>query len=84
MDAPVACISADGNSEVAISELSERDSFGGVVLAQVVGESPEMFGMAFSKCSERATRADGTRSSHTFVSRNQACLQGEVGCGEST
>jgi hypothetical protein len=27
---------------------------------------------------------DWTRSSHTFVSRNQACLQGEVGCGEST
>jgi hypothetical protein len=33
---------------------------------------------------EDAARPDRTRSSHTFVSRNQACLQGEVGCGEST
>ena len=33
---------------------------------------------------EDAARLDRTRSSHTFVSRNQACLQGEVGCGEST
>jgi hypothetical protein len=36
------------------------------------------------KRAEDATGSDRTRSSHTFVSRNQACLQGEVGCGEST
>jgi hypothetical protein len=59
MNPAVAGIPADGSGYVAVSEFTERDSFGGVVLAQVVGESPEMFGMAFSKCSERATRADG-------------------------
>jgi hypothetical protein len=84
MDASVARIPADGGSEVAISELSERDAFGGVVLAQVVGKRPELFGVAFGEGRERTTGTDGTRSSHTFVSRNQACLQGEVGCGEST
>jgi len=84
MNPPAAGIPADGGGDVAVSELTERDAFGGVVLAQVVGERPELLRMAFGEGGERATGADGTRSSHTFVSRNQACLQGEVGCGEST
>ena len=34
--------------------------------------------------SEDAARPDRSRSSHTFVSRNRACLQGEVGPRERT
>jgi hypothetical protein len=39
MDSPVAGIPADGG-EVAVTELGERGTFGGVGLAQVVGERP--------------------------------------------
>jgi len=34
MDAPVAGIPADGGGDVAVSELTERSAFGGVVLTQ--------------------------------------------------
>jgi hypothetical protein len=33
MDPPVADIPADGGGDVAVTELTERDAFGGVVLA---------------------------------------------------
>ena len=59
MDPPVAGVPADGGGDVAVSELTERDAFGGVVLAQVVGERPELFGVAFGEGGERSTRADG-------------------------
>ena len=36
------------------------------------------------KRAEDPTGSDRTRSSHTFVSRNRACLQGEVGPRERT
>jgi hypothetical protein len=36
------------------------------------------------KRAEDAAGSDRTRSSHTFVSRNRACLQGEVGPRERT
>jgi hypothetical protein len=84
MDSPVAGIPADGGGDVAVAELRERYTFGWVGLAQVVGESPELFGVAFGEGGERSTGADRTRSSHTFVSRNRACLQGEVGPRERT
>jgi len=59
MDAPVAGIPGDGSSEVAVSELTERDNFGGFVLAKVVGERPELFGVALGEGGERSTGADG-------------------------
>jgi hypothetical protein len=60
MDSPVAGIPADGGGDVAVAELRERYTFGWVGLAQVVGESPELLGVAFGEGGERATRADGT------------------------
>jgi hypothetical protein len=41
------------------SRSSERDSFGGVVLAQVVGERPELFRMTLGEGGERSAGADG-------------------------
>jgi hypothetical protein len=59
MDAAVAGIPADGGGDVAVAELRKRYAFGWVGLAQVVGESPELLGVAFGEGGERATGTDG-------------------------
>ena len=80
MDPAVAGIPADGGGDVAVSELTERAAFGGVVLAQVVGERPELFGMAFGEGGERATGADGTELA--VVSYDDQLCPGSLDRGE--
>jgi hypothetical protein len=82
MDPAVAGIPADGGGDVAVSELTERAAFGGVVLAQVVGERPELLGMAFGEGGERSTRTDGTEL--TVVSYGDQLCPGSLDSGQET
>ncbi len=67
---------------VPFSEVERRRSLPGV--AEATDSFELSRAVVADDRAENAARPDRTRSSHTFVSRNQACLQGEVGCGEST
>jgi len=82
MDPAVAGIPADGGGDVAVSELTERAAFGGVVLAQVVGESPELLGMAFGEGGERSTRTDGTEL--TVISYDDQLCPRSLDSGQET
>jgi hypothetical protein len=82
MDPAVTGIPADGSRDVAVSELTERTAFGGVALAQVVGERPELSAMALGKGGERATGADGTEL--TVISYGDQLCPRSLHGGEET
>jgi hypothetical protein len=83
MDPAITGIPGDRGRDAPVTEVRERRALSRVLLAQVVSERPEMTRVTVRERSQCATGPDGTRCSHTFVSVDEGCMQGEEGCCES-
>ena len=80
MDPAVAGIPADRRGDVAVAELRERSTFGRVGVADVVAERPKLLGVAFGKCGEDATGADGAELA--VVAHDDQLCSGSLHGGE--
>ena len=72
MHPAVSGVPGDGGFEVAVAELRERHTLGGVGLAEIVAERPELFGVALGKGGQSAAWADGAELA-VVSDDNQLC-----------
>lgn len=75
-------VGTEGNRNLTVTKLVEGCAFPCSFLPAIVRKLDRT--EALDESGERSPGGDLTRSSHTFVSRNRACLQGEVGPRERT